>query len=159
MQAYYAFGSGINASNPVPASVAARAASWGGQPMSGEPTGGDITVYPAVVVVSTAIAAVVIADNTGQATLAEVQSAENAATTAEAAVASALATAQTAIAAMPSQMGAYQTQIQTDLASVSTWATLTASEQAAIMGRILQGFATMMDVLYSQAIVTHMIHP
>lgn len=124
---------------------------------------GTATVYPSVVVVSTAVppvaASVAIPDNAQQATAAQVLTAVQATEAVEAAAIAQVAAAQASMSSMPPQMAAYQVQIEADLASVANWATLPAVAQAEIMGRILQGFATMIGVLYSQALVTHSVQP
>lgn len=120
---------------------------------------GTVTAFPSVLVVSPAAASVAISDSSVQAISAQVTTALTAALAAEATVAATEAAAQTAISALPPQMAAYQAQIKADMASVANWATLPAATQAEIMGRILQGFATMIGVLYSQALVTHSIQP
>jgi hypothetical protein len=78
MQTYYV----IPAGSTLTAPIFARATALGAQLMVGDGTGA-VTTFPSVVVTSSAVAAAVLADNTGQATLAAVQAAQAAATAAE----------------------------------------------------------------------------
>lgn len=85
MQTYYVLPVGTSAESP-PASNVARAGALTAVLIIGDPSG-LVTVYPSIVVMSPALATVVIPDDTGQATLAEVQTAQTNATNAEATLA------------------------------------------------------------------------
>ena len=66
----------------------------------------------------------------------------------------AVATAVTTIATLLADLSALETQIQTDAASVANWATLSASEQAAIMGRVVNGFAQVVGAIHAHLTVS-----
>ena len=66
----------------------------------------------------------------------------------------AVAVAVTTIDTLLADLSALETQIQTDAASVANWATLSASEQAAIMGRVVNGFAQVVGAIYAHLAVS-----
>jgi len=58
------------------------------------------------------------------------------------------------ISTLLSDMSALQSQIAADAASVANWSTLSASDQAAIMGRVVTGFASTMSAIYAHLVLT-----
>ena len=135
MNSYYVIAAGADAVNPPPASKA-RAGALGSVLCIGDPTGGQIVAFPSVAVTSTAVATVVIADNTGQATLAAVQAAQNAATTAEATAAANAATINTNVKSR-------QATIQAWIAANPTGAVLTAA-QTLVLAQMLNGLCNLL---------------
>lgn len=72
----------------------------------------------------------------------------------------AVAQAQTGINGLYAQASTFQSQLQADLTAVQGgWGALTADQQTAIMGRILNGFATVMQGLTDHCTVTGAITP
>lgn len=117
MQTYYVIPAGSDAVHP-PAADAARATALGCSLIIGDPSG-QVTVYPSVAVTSSACAPQIIADDQGQATLAEVQAAQATATAAETAAADALTTARTGLSTLLAAKDTLTTQLQTDAAGVA----------------------------------------
>ncbi len=146
MRSLYVLPTGTDAVNP-PAAAVSRVAALGCSLIIGDPSG-QVTVYPSVVVTSSAIAPAVIPDDTGQATLAQVQAAQRAATTAEDAAANALVTARQGLSTLLAQRATFQAQLANDaayVASLQPGATLDATT-IAILGRILtMGLAATMQ--------------
>jgi len=66
----------------------------------------------------------------------------------------AVATAVTTIDTLLTDLSALQTQINADATSVASWSTLSASEQAAIMGRVVNGFAQVIGAIHAHLTVS-----
>ena len=96
-----------------------RATALGCTLIKGDPTG-LVSVYPSAVVTSTTLASVVIPDDTGQATAAEISTALLAAQTAENNYQQAITTATSNIEALVTQMGPMVAQGQADLATLAS---------------------------------------
>lgn len=74
--------------------------------------------------------------------------------------ASAVAQAQQQVDTIQAQSAAFQAQIQADIATVQAgWQTLDAATQTAILLRILNGFTSVLDTLFSHAAITGAIDP
>lgn len=113
----------------------------------GDPSG-QVTTIPSVLVMSSVLAPVIFPDDTGQATLSEVQSAMSTASSAEATEATKLASAKTTVPVLVQQVPGFQSALATDISSVTNgWGTLTAAEQQAIVLRMLNGFDTIISGL------------
>jgi len=128
----------------------ARAAALGCIVCIGDPTG-QVTIFPSAVVTSSALAPVVMPDNTGQATESAISIAAAAATSAEAAAAAVVTTAKTTLATLLSEQAAFTEQLSADIATLGTsWSALTDTQQTTIMSHILGGFSSVMTALVSQ---------
>ena len=137
MQTYYVLPSATDATNP-PAPDATRAQALTASLIVGDPSG-LVTAYPSVVVMSSATAAQVIPDDTGQATLAEVQSAQTTATNAETSKADKIAAANTALQSVVAQLAPGLAQAQIDIATLST----STDPNAPIISRAIEAIATL----------------
>jgi hypothetical protein len=137
MQSLYIIVAGAG---PTPAQFT-RAAALSCAVTVGDPTG-LVTVFPSAVVTSTApaVAPVVIADNTGQATLVAVQAAQAAATTAE-------TTLTTNAATITTNVKARQATIQAWIAANPGGAVLTAG-QTLVLAQMLNGLCNLLLAEY-----------
>lgn len=73
---------------------------------------------------------------------------------------SAVAQAQQQVDGIQQQQSSFHQQLQADIAAVQGgWDTLTADQRTAIMGRVLNGFSTVMTGLHAHAAVTGAIDP
>lgn len=73
---------------------------------------------------------------------------------------SAVAQAQQTVDNTQAQQPTFQQQLQADITTVQAgWDTLTADQRTAIMGRVLNGFSTVMSGLQAHATVTGAIDP
>ncbi len=106
--------------------------------IKGDPSG-LVTVFPSVVVTSTALAAVVIADDTGQATLTEVQTAQTNATNAEKTKATNIANANVNLQTLITQLTPGLAQAQTDIQTLAS----SSDPNAPIISRCVQGVVTL----------------
>ncbi|MHB2029659.1 MAG: hypothetical protein ACYCPT_12705 [Acidimicrobiales bacterium] len=141
MQTYYVTPAGFTLAE-VPSSVVSRAQALTASLIVGDPSG-LVTAYPSVVVMSPALATVVIPDDTGQATLAEVQTAQTNATDAENTKATNIANAKTAIINAVGTLPNIQSRAQTDLNTLST----STSATAPILTRIITDSLTMAETI------------
>jgi len=72
----------------------------------------------------------------------------------------AVANAQGSIDTLLTQVSGIQTQLEADIASVAAgWQTLSAADQTAIMGRVLNGLGEMMGAVMNHMVVTNTIPP
>ena len=110
---------GTTGESDITTAMSDRAIALGCELIKGDPTG-LITAFPSAVVTSTTLASVIIPDDTGQATAAEVSTALIAAQTAESNYATAISTATANITALVAQMGPLVTQGQADLATLAS---------------------------------------
>jgi len=144
----------IPASSLPPAEYAtaeARAAALGCSLCIGDPTQGLVTEFPSAVVISSALAPVVMPDTSGQATTTAIDTAATAATAAEAAATAAVATAKSTLATLLSEQAAFTEQLSGDITMLGTsWSALTDTQQTTIMSHILGGFSSVMTALVSQ---------
>ena len=136
MRAAYSLVPGTNAAHPGTQHIA-RAQALGCVLTVGDPSG-EVTVWPSVVVTSTVLAPVVIADTAGQATLTAVNAAKTAALTAEAKHQGALKTAATRLGALLPTLGPELAQAAKDAAD---YPTASAATQAAIVVRLIENTA------------------
>jgi hypothetical protein len=136
MQAIY-----VIASAPILAASQTRATALGCSAVSAGDSTGLVTVFPSVIVTSSAVAPVVIADNTGQATLAAVQTAQTAATTAE-------TTQATNHSTILSNVQSRQSTIKAWIAANPSGAVLTAA-QTLVLAEMLDGLCDLLLDLFS----------
>jgi len=122
----------------VTSSITDRASSLGSELVKGDPTG-KVTVFPSVAITSSAIAEVVIPDDTGQATLAEVQAAQTTASNAETSKADKIAAANTALQSVVAQLAPGLAQAQTDITTLAT----STDPNAPIISRAIEAIATL----------------
>lgn len=146
MNTYYVLPAGTSATNPPSADVT-RAQALTASLIVGDPSG-LVTDYPSVVVMSPALATVVIADDTGQATLAQVQTAQTNATNAETTKADKITAANTALQSVVAQLAPGLAQAQTDLTTLSA----STDPLAPILARTVQGVITLAQAV-SDALV------
>jgi len=72
----------------------------------------------------------------------------------------AVANAQGSIDTLLTQVSGIQTQLKADIASVAAgWQTLSAVDQTAIMGRVLNGLGELMTAVMDHMVVTNTIPP
>ena len=160
MNAAYAIAYPADPANP-PAGDVKRAAALGCQVCIGDPTAGLVKAWPSVVVMSTVAAPAVIADDSGQATLAEVQAAQAAAVAAEATAAQGVLSAQSTISTLLAQKTALEAQIATDAAMFAATAPGSAitAEHIAAFVRVVDGFATVIEAMVAHLILTGNVTP
>ena len=151
MNTYYVLPATTDPSNP-PAADVTRATALTASLIVGDPSG-LVTAYPSVVVMSSAIASQVIPDDTGQATLAEVQSAQTTATNAESTKATNIANALSAVKSSVAQLSPAQTQAQADLATLST----STDALAPILARNIQGSLEIADAVANLLVALEII--
>ena len=151
MNTYYVLPSSTDPSNP-PASDVTRAQDLIASLIVGDPSG-LVTAYPSVVVMSSATTAQVIPDDTGQATLAEVQSAQTTATNAESTKATNIANALSAVKSSVAQLSPAQTQAQADLTTLST----STDALAPIVARLVQGSLAVADAVANLLVALEII--
>jgi len=133
MQSYYVVPVNTQLAEPM---IRAAALGLGPDIYDYDPTGGLVTEFPSAVVTSTAIATVVFADNTGQASASAVFSAQQAATAAEAV----LVTNQATVTA---NVQAHQATIQAWIAAHPSGAVLTAA-QTLVLAEWMNGLCNLM---------------
>ena len=136
-----------------PTTVQARADQLGCGVSVGDPSGGLVTVWPSIVVMSPVVSTVVIPDDTGEATIDAVSAAMDAAVTAEAAAAHTVATANANIQAFVAQFGPALAQGSSDLAELAA----STDPLAPIITRILQGELTMAQVMADTLVVLNIV--
>ena len=149
MQTYYVLPSATDPSNPPDAT---RAGALTASLIVGDPSG-LVTVYPSVVVMSSNLATVVIPDDTGQATLAEVQTAQANAINAEISKADQITAANTALQTLLTTMTPAIAQGQADLTTLSTATTV----DPAIVSRILEGVMTLAQAVADILVTLNLI--
>jgi hypothetical protein len=115
-------------------------------PAVGDPTNGQVTAWPSVVVTSSALAPVIIADDQGQATPAQVQAAQAAATSAEQALATNAATVRADVLSRQATLKAWMT-------ANPAGAVLTAA-QTLVVAEMLDGLCDLLLQLFSSAAQT-----
>lgn len=114
---------------------------------------GLVTVLPSILVTSTAIAPVVIADDQGQASLVAVQAAQSAATTAETTAASGIAQAETNLATLLSGLSTTVTQANSDLVTLAA----STDPLAPIISRNVEGSLALAQGLADTLVVLKII--
>ncbi len=153
MQTYYVLPRTTDPSNP-PANDVTRAQALTASLIVGDPSG-LVTAYPSVVVMSPALASVVIADDTGQATLAEVQTAQTNATNAEAAKATGIANAKSAIQTAITTLPTAQARAKLDLATLAS----SNSPNAPILTRVITDSLTIAETVMNLLTALELIEP
>ena len=153
MNAYLVLPAGTDAVTP-PATATTRAAQLGCELLIGDPTG-LVTVYPSVVVTSPAISSQIIPDDTGQATLSEVQTAQSNATNAETTLAGDVAQNVLNIQNLLGTISTQVSQSNTDLATLAA----SVDPLAPILARVLQGLLGVTQAVASFGVVGGHLDP
>lgn len=132
------------------ASAQARAALLGCVVCMGDPSGGLVTVFPSAVVMSSALPTAIFPDDTGEATLAQVQTAFLGASAAEGLAAQPWNAFSASIPNASANQQTVRAKVQTGLGALETWiannpngAVLTATQTLAVI-RMLAGLCRLL---------------